>query len=281
MTRIDGAVAVVTGAASGIGRASAIAFAREGADVVCADVDEPGARAVAAVVEAGGRRALAVRTDVASRDDVEALVDRAIKWQGHCDIFFSNAGVAVSGGIEDTPLDDWEWIVDINLWSHVWATRRVLPHMLERGSGHLVHTASAAGLLGQDRTPAYCVTKFAVVGLAESLAIHCHGTGVGVSVVCPLGVNTGIFEATRASFPEGTTAEQADAARRAAKEFMLATALEPEAVADAILAGVREDRLYVFPHPALWEFVRNKWEDPERWIASMARLSRKIDPLAR
>ena len=176
-----------------------------------ADLDATGCSVVASEVEALGRRALVVAADVGRRQDTEAMIDAAIAWQGHLDIVFCNAGVAVAGPPHLIPLEDWEWIASVNLWSHVWAVRRALPHMLERRSGHLVHMASASGLVGNPVTAPYVVTKFAVVGLAESLAVFCRGTGVGVSVVCPMVVDTDIATHGRVTFPpdvapEGTAA---------------------------------------------------------------------------
>jgi NAD(P)-dependent dehydrogenase (short-subunit alcohol dehydrogenase family) len=273
--RFDGSVAVVTGGAGGIGRACALAFARAGADVVVADLDEAASRTVVSDIESLGRRAIPVRTDVARREEVEALVDRSIDWQGHCDLFFSNAGVAVAGAPHQVPLEDWEWIVDVNMWSHVWAVRRVLPHMLERGSGYLLHTASASGLLGNPTTAPYVMTKFAVVGLAESLAIWCAGTGVGVSIVCPMVVATNIIRDGRATFPPGLTPEEVARRAEKAREVMRQTGIPPERAADDIVAGVRAGSLYILTHPELASYVTTKWRSPDGWLRSMVHLYRR------
>ena len=270
--RFEDAVAVVTGGAGGIGRACALAFARAGADVVVADIDEDGAHSAADEVEALGRRALPVHTDVSRREAVEDLVDRSIAWQGRCDLFFSNAGVAVAGAPHRIPLEDWEWIVDVNVWSHVWAVRRVLPHMLERGHGYLLHTASASGLLGNPTTAPYVMTKFAVVGLAESLAIWCAGTGVGVSIVCPMVVSTNIIRDGRATFPADLTADEIERRAEKARGIMRDTGISPEAAAEDIVAGVRDGRLYILTHPELASYVATKWRNPDGWLRGMVHL---------
>jgi NAD(P)-dependent dehydrogenase (short-subunit alcohol dehydrogenase family) len=252
-----------------------VAFARAGADVVVADVDADGAKAAVAEIEDLGREAIAVLTDVSRRDDVESLVDEAIDWQGHCDLFFSNAGVAVAGAPHQIPLKDWEWIVDVNVWSHVWAIRRVLPHMLERGSGHLVHTASASGLLGNPTTAPYVMTKFAVVGLAESLAIWCAGTGVGVSIVCPMGVATNIVRDARASFPPELPPEEVERRVEKAREVLRRTGMAPARAAEDIVEGVRNGSLYVFTHPELTGYVATKWRNPDGWLRGMVHLYRR------
>lgn len=269
---LEDAVCVVTGGASGIGRALTLAFARAGADVVVADIDEAGAAAVASEIEAAGRRALSLCVDVSDRAAVEDLVDRSIDWRGRIDVFCSNAGVGVSGAPERVPLADWEWVIGINLWPHVWAVQRVLPHMLERGSGHLVHVASSAGVVGFPSLAPYAVSKFGVVGLAESVAAHTHGTGVGVSVVCPLTVATDIAQRMRIT-PENPDADP-EQLRALGHELLNQTGISPEDVAEATLEAMRSGSLYVFPNPELWDVVRAKWEDPDAWLGNWAQATR-------
>ena len=186
--KLSGKVIVVTGGAHGIGRALCKRFATEGAKgVVVADRDGAGAETVAR--EIGG---LAVRTDVSKEADILALVQKAREAYGPVDVFVSNAGIAADGGAE-VPDAQWQKIWEVNVMAHVWATRAVLPSMIERGSGYLLNTASAAGLLSSVGTAPYAVTKHAAVALAEWLALTHGDQGIRVSVLCPMGVNTNMM----------------------------------------------------------------------------------------
>lgn len=226
---------------------------------------------VVAEVEALGRKARYVSCDVSEQEQVESLVEASISWQGHCDVFMSNAGIGMGGAPHMIPMEEWDKILAINLHSHIWAVRKILPHMLERGSGHLVHTASSAGTLGFAQLIPYCVTKFGVVGLAESLAMYVRDRGLGVSVVCPRLVATNIFERST-NFPE----EPVDEATQAkldefAQRMMTEGGIPPEQVADDVVTAVRENHLYVFPHPELKGMIDDKWKDPDAWIANASR----------
>jgi NAD(P)-dependent dehydrogenase (short-subunit alcohol dehydrogenase family) len=264
----EGSVAAVTGAASGIGRASALAFAHEGADVVVSDFRDEDGMIVAKEIEELGRKALYVHADVSKIDDVNALVDSSIEWQGHCDLFMSNAGIGMSGAPHSIPQDEWDRVLAINLHSHIWAVRRVLPHMLERGSGHLVHTSSSAGTVGFASLIPYVVTKFGVAGLCESMAGFLHDRGIGVSVVCPLLVNTNIFDRSWAYPEEGTVDPMFEDGpmKDAARQLFAENGLTPEAVAEHIVTAVEENHLYVFPSPELKGMIEEKWRDPDAWV---------------
>lgn len=274
-------VAVVTGAASGIGRACALEFARQGCDVVVSDINDAGAKDVGAEVQALGRKALVLTTDVSKEQDVLDLVDASIAWQGHCDLFMSNAGIGLGGAPHMVPQEEWDKILAINLHSHIWAVRRILPHMLERGSGYLVHTASSAGTLGFPTLIPYCVTKFGVVGLCESLAGWVYERGIGVSVVCPLLVATNIFERSF-SYPEDPSeAEQDEAMQQMIREFFRNNGLPPEKVADSVVGAINSQQLYVFPHPELKDMIDQKWRDPDEWIRNQASAWRMQQEAAR
>ncbi len=196
--QIQGKIAVVTGAASGIGRSTALALAKEGADVVLADLNCDGLTKVRGEIEKLGRTGLAIPADVTKLNDIQNLYDRSISEMGRVDILMNNAGVHMSGPVEKTPVDYWKWIVDINLLSVVNGIHVFLPHMLERSSGYIVNTASSAGLAGDlDRSIPYTMTKFAVVGLSEGLAVYLRDKGIGVTVICPGLVSTNIAASQR------------------------------------------------------------------------------------
>jgi NAD(P)-dependent dehydrogenase (short-subunit alcohol dehydrogenase family) len=254
---LGGRHAVVTGGASGIGRALCRRFAAEGARVVVADLDAAGAAAVAE--EIGG---LPVSTDVSIEADVRALVAAAEEAYGPVDLFCSNAGISVTGGVE-VPDEQWNRIWQINVMAHVFAARAVLPSMLARREGYLLHTASAAGLLTNLGAAPYSVTKHAAVALAEWLAITHGDAGIKVSCLCPQGVRTPMLLGG------------ADAGEEAA-DMLLAEAIEPEDVAAAVVEGLGDERFLILPHPEVAEYVRRKAGDHDRWLAGMRRLQARV-----
>lgn len=252
---LKGNVAVVTGGASGIGRAMCRRFAAEGArGVVVADRNESLAREVAA--EIGG---LAVTADVGVEAEVVGLVSRAMQAFGAIDLFCSNAGICFTGGVETSDFD-WQRIVQINVMSHVYAARAVLPQMLARGRGYLLQTASAAGLLTQIGSAPYSVTKHAAVALAEWLSITYGSAGIKVSCLCPQGVRT----------------EMLDQARGGIADHLRESALDPEQVADAVVAGLADERFLILPHPQVAEYFRHKAGDYDRWLRGMRRWQDKL-----
>lgn len=248
-------VAVVTGGGNGIGRALCRRFAAEGArGVVVADFDASRAREVAA--EVGG---LPVAGDVASEIDIRRLVDETLREYGQIDLFCSNAGIALGGGVE-APDSDWQRIWEVHVMAHVYAARAVLPAMLKRGNGYLLQTASAAGLLSQVGSAPYSVTKHGAVALAEWLAIT-YGPEIKVSCLCPQGVMTDMLLR-----PEGG----------AATEFLKAEAITAEQVAEAVVAGLAEEKFLILPHPIVADYMQRKATDPDRWIRGMRRLQEQI-----
>ena len=250
---LEGRHVVVTGGASGIGRALALRFADEGARaVVVSDLDEAGAEAVAE--QAGG---LAVRADVGREDDIRALVARAEAANGPIDLFFSNAGITGPSGGPEIGDADWDLLWRVNTMSHVWAARALLPGMLERGEGYLCSTASAAGLLAQLGAIGYTVTKHAAVAVAEWLSMTYGDRGIRVSCLCPQYVRTPMV--TDGELP-------------VEKLEQVATILEPEQVADAVVEAIREERLLVLPHPEVGTYMSHRGDDHERWLRGMRRL---------
>ncbi len=263
---IEGRAVVVTGGASGIGRALCEAFAGSGArGVVVADLDGAGAEAVAGRLAAEGCPAVAHQLDVASEAEVAGLVRLAESIYGPVDVFCANAGIFVAGGVE-VPDDAWERIWAVNVQSHVYAARAVLPGMLARGEGYLVHTASAAGLLTQLGSAPYSVTKHAVVALAEWLSITYGDAGVRVSCLCPQGVwtaMTGVGDEDGPGRPLSATA---------GRDGML----EPEAVAAAVLAAMAAESFLVLPHPEVSLYEQRRAGDRERWLRGMRRVQSEL-----
>ncbi len=250
-------VIVVTGGASGIGAAMCRRFAAQGAKgVVVADRDAAGADAVAK--EIGG---LGVACDVSRNEEIEALVASSESEYGPIDIFVSNAGVATGGTPLDTPLEVWQSQWDINLMAHVYAVRAVLPGMLERGSGYLVHTASMAGILTTHNNAVYAVTKHAVVGLAEWLSVTYHDRGIRTSCLCPLGVRTPMLGDTDTPW-----------AKLAAGPIR-----EPEEVAEQVQNAIEAEEFLILTDPIAQKWMDGKADNLERWLKGMRKLQVQLE----
>ena len=251
--RVEGRCVVVTGAASGIGAALARRFAAEGAHLVLADVDELALQAV--VEDVGG---LGARCDVSREEEVRALVDAAEARYGPVDLFCSNAGVLEIGGPE-APDRAWERSLGVNLMGHVYAARVLVPRMLERGGGHLLQTASAAGLLTQIGSAPYSVSKHAAIAFAEWLAITYGDRGIKVSVLAPQAVRTAMTAGVENGGVAGVDGM-----------------LEPDHVADAVIDGLAAETFLILPHTEVLEYFRRKASDYDRWIAGMQRLQARF-----
>jgi len=242
-------VAIITGGGGGIGSAVARRWMADGARaVVVADRDGDAARAVGD--EIGG---LGVELDVTDETAVVDLVERVERDIGPIDIFFSNAGAGGAGGGVEASNASWQAQWELHVMAHVYAARAVLPSMTARGEGYLVHTASAAGLLAAVGSAPYSVTKAACIKLAETIAIAHGDDGIGVSVLCPQGVNTAM--APRQLGDGGTDG-----------------IVEPEYVAEVVTAAIREGRFLILPHPEVQTYVERKAADPDRWLKGMRRL---------
>ena len=242
-------VVVVTGAANGIGRALAKRFSEEGAGkIIIADLDEQGLKRVE--TETGAE---SFKTDVASEADIKQLVESCERKYGGIDLLCNNAGIGVNGGPE-VPNEDWQKIWEINVMAHVYAARAAIPGMLRRGSGYILNTASAAGLLSQIGSAPYAVTKHAAVSFAEWLAITYGDRGLKVSVLCPQAVRT----AMTADDPDGV----------ASVDGMI----EPEQVSEAVVTTLKNESFLVLPHPKVLDYMQRKSGDYDRWIEGMKKL---------
>jgi NAD(P)-dependent dehydrogenase (short-subunit alcohol dehydrogenase family) len=266
-------ICVVTGAASGIGRALCVRFAEEGAAaVVAVDIDEAGAAQTAELVEAvGGTRAVSLQADVSDEADIRAVVDRTEDEVGPIDLYASNAGILSHQGLE-APDKLWQKVWGINVMGHVYGAQAVIPRMVERGGGYLLNTASAAGLLTQPGDAAYSVTKHAAVGLAEWLSITYGGKGIKVSCLCPMAVDTAMLVPPDASGAAGAgpAPERPTGPGGAAAVEGIVT---PEHVAEVAVEGIREERFLLLPHPDVAKFEQRRSSDRDRWLAGMRRLS--------
>ena len=264
MKELKGRVAAVTGAASGLGRAMALAFADEGMHVALADVADTSE--VFALVEARGVSALSMKVDVSRAEDVEAFAALAEKDLGPTALVCNNAGVSTHGAAWEYSVDDWRWLLGVNLWGVIHGIRSFVPRMRSRNTGHVVNTASVAGLISPSGMAAYSVTKHAVVALSEVLQhdLRQFGSAIGVSVLCPAYVPTGISQAERNRPADDVPGEKS--ARTLEQQAMLKKAvasgkLTADDVARAVVQAVKEERFYILTHPAILGAVRARMED--------------------
>ncbi|WP_170557319.1 SDR family oxidoreductase [Ruegeria atlantica] len=249
---LNGKTVVVTGAASGIGKGLVTRFASEGAQVVGADIDT-----VAMTSVANDINGHAFTCDVSDESSIKALIDHVEDELGPIDLFCANAGILTLGGL-DTPDADWDRIWKINVMSHVWTARHLVPRMIARGGGYIMTTASAAGLLNQPGAAPYGVSKHAAVGFAEWLSLTYGHKGLRVSVLCPQAVRS---EMTR-GFEDSVAS--------------IDGMLEPEDVADACVKAIEAEQFLVLPHPKVLDYIRHKTSDYDRWLDGMNKLNQKF-----
>ncbi len=261
-------VAVVTGGGSGIGRALAEALAQEGARIVVADVEEPAASLVADGIRRRGGNAIAVRTDVSDLAQVQALADRAFSHFGAVNILCNNAGVAFQGALQDATHKDWQWLLGVNLWGVIHGLEAFLPRMIAQGQpGHIVNTGSMAGLIASQGLGIYNASKYAVVGISETLVKDLRPHGIGVSVLCPMGVSTQIGKSARNRPVHLRNAEE----RVSAEVELIGKYLEPETVAAMTVGAIRANRLYVITHDESLEPLRRRFQRLEQAILDRPR----------
>ena len=264
MDDLNGRAAVVTGAGSGIGRATARSLARAGAAVVVADIDGDRSAAVAGEIVAGGGRAHGLQCDVSLDEDIEHLRETALSEFGRVDIVMNNVGVLVMGRPENLPVDAWRRVLDINVLSVARSISVFLPGLLAQGSGHIVNTASTAGLFAYsyERLP-YSASKGAVIAISEALALYCRPLGIGVTVLCPGPVSTNIGEQIQVFGELGRIHSPGSL-----------KPLDPSVVGDQVVDAIRRNVFLLPTHPEVHEILVERAQDPEgfvvRQIASLA-----------
>lgn len=261
LNELGGKVAAVTGAASGLGRAMALAFAAEGMHLALADVDEAGLEETRAQLDHPAVKSISMRVDVSKAPDVEAFAQRCVEQLGAVHLVCNNAGVALSGAVWETSEAEWQWILGVNLLGVVHGVRAFAPRLIAQDEGHIVNTASVAGLVSPPGMGAYCVSKHAVVTLSEALHhdLRERGSRVGVSVLCPAYVPTGIAD-SKPPFAEAKSKERL-AQEAALKKAVASGKLSAGDVARAVVRAVKENRFYVLTHPAIKGAVRARMED--------------------
>jgi NAD(P)-dependent dehydrogenase (short-subunit alcohol dehydrogenase family) len=260
--RFKGKAAVITGGANGIGFATATEFAHRGARVVLADVDKPALEQAVARLHAEGFDAHPVMCDVRQLDEMVHLADESFRLLGQVDIVFSNAGIVVAGPIAQMTHDDWRWVIDIDLWGSIHAVEAFLPRLLEQGAGgHIAFTASFAGLVPNVGLGAYSVAKYGVVSLAETLAREVKEQGIGVSVLCPMVVETKLVSnSERIRGADNGLTSTAVVTEGPGPAPSQEDSLSVDEVARLTADAIAANRLYVLPHAAARASVRRRFE---------------------
>lgn len=268
MKELKGKVAVVTGGAGGLGRAMAMHFAREGMHVALADIDQASLDVTAAELRMLGVEAIGIRTDVSKAAEVDALAARVVAELGGVHVVCNNAGISPLGAAWENTLADWEWMLGVNLWGVIHGVRAFTPLLLAQDEGHIVNTASVAGLINPPGSAMYNVTKHAVVALTETLFHDLAGrkSKVGCSVLCPAYVPTGIADSERSRPAALANPGATKSAEQQAREDMLKKAvrsgrLSADDIGAAVLAAVKEERFYILTHPRIKGAIQARMED--------------------
>jgi NAD(P)-dependent dehydrogenase (short-subunit alcohol dehydrogenase family) len=261
---LAGKVAVVTGGASGIGRALAEAFCREGMRVAIGDVEEPALTRAVSSLGREGASVIGVRADVSRAADVEVLRDQALSAFGAVHVVCNNAGIGTAGTVAGTPLERWGWTLDVNLWGVIHGCRAFLPLLLQQRKGHIVNTASIAALAGHAMLGAYTASKFAVAGLSESLhhELAAAGSPVRVSLFCPGPVQTSIRDSER-----NRPAHVPPASPRPGAADAIPSGMPAAQAAAAVLRGIRDERFWIFTHP---DITRQEIQARAAWMLNDA-----------
>lgn len=275
METFEGRGAVITGGASGIGLACAQEFTRRGARVVLADIDQTALDAAVDGLRASGAEVHGVICDVTKLDEVQHLADEAFRLLGEVNLVFNNAGIAYGAPIADVTHGDWRWVIDVDLWGPIHGVEAFLPRLIEQGGDrHIMFTSSFAGMVGNAGLGPYCVAKFGVVALAESLSRELKGEGIGVSVLCPMILDTPIMtnsERTRSN-DYGTRTSHSDETVQALASVVTPTdaSVQVDDVARLTADAVVANRLYILPHRASRDSIRRRFERIERTYEEQA-----------
>ncbi len=254
MQELAGRIAVVTGGASGIGKTMAKRFVDAGMQVVIADIEDVPLQSTADELGVVG-----IRTDVADAESVQSLADAVVERFGTAHVLCNNAGVGGGGVISSCTLNDWKWVLDVNLWGVIHGLHSFLPLLLANDDGgHVVNTASMAGLTAWPSIGPYNASKYAVVGISETLRVELRDTSVGVSVLCPGLVNTNIFESQRNRPAELTNTTRKPGARAANAQVTAMSGMDATVVADHVHDAIVADRFWIITHPELLTYVEER-----------------------
>jgi len=265
MQDLSGKVAVITGGGSGIGLATARRLAHEGMKIVLADIQQDALGAAVKEIQGLGAEALGVRTDVGDLNQVQALADETWKRFGGAHLVFNNAGVAIFGPIQEMKHEDWEWVLRVDLWGVIHGVEAFVPRMIAQNQGgHIVNTASFAGLVPNEGLGVYCVAKYGVVALSECLSRDLRLHGIGVSVLCPMILATNIEHSER-NRPSQLGGPQASRPRTAQEQANLrGRTLSPAVAAEKVVNAVKTGELYIHTHEEARAFIRRRFERIDR-----------------
>lgn len=266
MQEFRGKTAVVTGAASGIGRAVATRLAAEGMNVVLADIEQAALDRTVAALKADGRSVIGVRTDVSKAEAIEHLAAETVKTFGAVHVVHNNAGVVTAGRADQLSLADYEWVLGVDLWSVIHGVRTFLPLLEASGEGHMINTASTAGLQASPNIAPYNIAKFGVVALTETVAreLEIRRSPIGISVLCPGAINTQIVYSER-NRPEASARQHQDSVeaeqfRKRAGGLLANQGMPPENVADMIVNAIRSKQFWILTHPDWKRVMRRRVE---------------------